>query len=66
MSGAQCTFSPLPAQEVKIGSLELSNVSFIAAARAQQNAEFDGLLTMGLFRRVFICHTDHFAVVEPR
>jgi hypothetical protein len=66
VSGAQCTFLQLPAQEVKMGSLELSNVSFIAAARAQQSADFDGLLTLGIFRRVFICHTDHFAVLEPR
>jgi len=63
---AKCTFSRLPTQEVKIGSLELSTVSFVATARAQQTAGFDGLLTMGLFRRVFICHTDHFAIVEPR
>jgi hypothetical protein len=24
------------------------------------------LLTLGLFRRVFIDHADHFAVLEPR
>jgi hypothetical protein len=28
--------------------------------------EFDGLLTTDLFRRVFISHADHFAVLEPR
>jgi hypothetical protein len=28
-------------------------------------AEFDGLLATELFRRVFIDHADHFAVLEP-
>jgi hypothetical protein len=27
---------------------------------------FDGVLTIGLFRRVFIDHTEHFAVLEPK
>jgi len=69
VDGKQRIFSPLPAQEMRIGTLELSRVPFYTVARAQQGyqaAEFDGLLTMGLFRRVFICHTDHFAILEPR
>ena len=27
---------------------------------------FDGVLTLGLFRRVFISYADHYAVLEPR
>jgi len=68
VDGSQRIFSPLPPQEVKIGSLQLSDVPFFTVVRAQQSshaAEFDGLLTMGLFRRVFIDHADHFAVLEP-
>jgi hypothetical protein len=30
-----------------------------------QPSEFDGLLTMGLFKRVFVDHADHYAVLEP-
>jgi hypothetical protein len=68
-NGAQQTFTTLPPQNVKIGSHELSKVLFITIAGAQRDrrtSEFDGLLTVGLFRWVFICHSDHFAVFEPR
>ena len=67
-SAAQKTFVALPPQEVRIGSAELSKVPFITLAGAQKNtdtSQFDGLLTMGLFRRVFICHTDHFVILDP-
>jgi hypothetical protein len=68
VDGAQRIFSALPPQEVKIGSLELSLVPFFTLARAQKDARlkgFDGVLPAGLFRRVFIDHADHFAVLEP-
>lgn len=66
---AQKTFTALPPQDVRIGSAELGKVPFITLASAQKNthtSEFDGLLTMGLFKRVFIDHADHFAVLEPQ
>jgi hypothetical protein len=53
---------------MKIGTLELPRVLFVTLIGSQKNfrtAEFDGLLSAGLFRRVFICHTDHFAVLDP-
>jgi hypothetical protein len=64
---AQKIFMALPPQEVRIGSAELGNVPFITLVRVQKNthtSEFDGLLTMGLFMRVFIDHADHYAVLE--
>ena len=67
--GTQRAFVALPPQDVKIGSLEFSKVPFFAlegAAKGDSASGFDGLLTMGLFRRVFICHSEHFAVLEPR
>ena len=67
-SRVQRTFTALPAQDVRIGSVGISNVKFITLAGARKDArtsEFDGLLTTGLFRRVFICHTEHFAVLDP-
>ncbi len=68
-NGSQRAFVALPAQNMKIGPLELEKVSFFTQAGVQKDsrtADFDGLLTMGLFRRVFICHAEHFAVLEAR
>lgn len=67
--GDQKIFSALPPQQVKIGSLKLSSVTFFTLAYAPKKSrtiEFDGLLTIDLFRRVFISHIGHFAVLEPR
>ena len=66
-NGAQRTFTALPAQEVRIGPVGISNVKFITLAGAQKStrtSDFDGLLTMGLFKRIMIDHADHFAVLE--
>ena len=66
--GAQRIFLALPPQDVKIGALELSRVPFFTLAGAQKDARmkgFDGVLPAGLFRRVFIDHADHFAILEP-
>jgi hypothetical protein len=68
LNGTQRSFSTLPPQDLKIGPLEFRKVSFSTFADSQKDSRtsaFDGLLTSGLFRRVFVCHTDHFAVFEP-
>lgn len=67
-SGSQRRFTALPPQNMKIGSVEISNVPFITLEGAQKDSrtsDFDGLLTMGLFRRVFINHAEHFAILDP-
>lgn len=67
--GAQRSFVALPPQEMKIGSIEFSKVPFFTLASEDRNSGnlgFDGLLTMGLFRRVFVSHSDHFAILEGR
>lgn len=69
VDGRGLMFSVLPPQDVKIGSLTLPSVPFFSLARTQKDAGakgFDGVLPLGLFRRVFIDHTDHYAVLEPR
>jgi hypothetical protein len=69
VDGAAHIFSALPPQDVKVGSLELTGVPFFSLAGAQKDSRakgFDGVLTTGLFRRVFIDQSDHFAVLEPR
>jgi len=69
VGGRQLIFSALQPQDVKIGSLKLSRVPFVSLAGNQEDSRakgFDGVLTLELFRRVFIAHADHFAVLEPR
>ena len=66
--GDEKVFSALPPQEVKIGSIRLPGVTFMALAYPPKNSgrkDFDGLLSIDLFRRVFIEHAEHFAILEP-
>jgi len=66
--GAGRAFASMPKQNLKIGAVKLAKVSFVAFAHAKQTSftsGADGLLSMGLFRRVFIDHADHFVVLEP-
>jgi hypothetical protein len=68
VDGAQRILSALPPQDVKIGSVELPRMSFLSLAGTQKDARLkgvDGVLATALFRRVFIDHADHFAVLEP-
>jgi Aspartyl protease len=61
-------FTALPLQDVKIGGVELFKVPFVMLMGAQKDSrtsDFDGLLSIGLFKRVFINHADHFAVLDP-
>jgi hypothetical protein len=68
VDGTRPFLSALPPQAVKIGSLELSGVLFFSTTTEKGSIVkgFDGVLTTGLFRRVFIDHADRFAVLEPR
>ena len=67
---AQRPVSTMPLQDVQIGSLEFPKVSFFTYADSPEGlsrtSAYDGLLTLGIFRRVFICHTHHFVVLDPR
>jgi hypothetical protein len=66
--GKQREFSVLPPGDVEIGSLELHQIAFAILDGIQKDSRttaFDGLLPTNLFRRVFIDHADHFAVLEP-
>ena len=67
--GTVRTYSALPPQNVMIGSLELPGIIFLTLTGTQKNpgtSDFDGLLSMGFFRRAFICHAEHYAVLESR
>lgn len=66
--GAQRNFEVLPPQTMTIGSIEIHRASFVTLAGARKDthtSDFDGLLTLGLFKRVFIAHTDNFAILDP-
>jgi hypothetical protein len=68
-NGQRREYAALPSQDLEIGPVELSKVTFFTFAGASKDSaisEFDGLLTTGLFKRIFICHADHFVILEPR
>jgi hypothetical protein len=68
-NGDQQIFFALPPQKVKIGSIELPEVTFLTLANSRKDSrfrEFDGLLTMNLFKCVFISHTGDFVVLQPQ
>jgi Aspartyl protease len=61
-------FAALPPQEMQVGSLTFRQVSFLTLRQAktdQRPIAADGVLTTGIFRRVFISYSQQFAVVEP-
>ena len=68
LDGAQHPFATIPLQNLRIGQLEIRRVPFVTFADSPEGlsrtSAFDGLLTLGLFRRVFISHAHHFAVLE--
>ena len=58
-NGVQMAYVALPPQDVKIGSVKLRDVPFFAPTKDISNtSDFDGLLPLRLFERVFICHTE--------
>jgi hypothetical protein len=69
LDGAHHPYATLPLQRLQIGPLEIPRVLFVTFADSPEGlsrtSAFDGLLALGLFRRVFICHADRFAILEP-
>ncbi len=58
----------LPPQTVKIGSIEVPRVMFVTLHGAQKDSrasDFDGLVSMGIFRRVLINHEERSVVLDP-
>lgn len=67
MSGTIRTFKALPPQTMTVGSVAIERVpfvTFVGGQNAVHSSDFDGLLSIGLFKRVLIAHTDHFAIME--
>jgi hypothetical protein len=66
--GVQRKYAALPPQNVNIGPLEMDKVPFLTPTGSDMNpqgAEIDGLMATSRFRRIFVAHADHFAVLEP-
>jgi hypothetical protein len=64
----QRKFATLPPEDVKIGSLEMDKVSLLTPTGSDMNpqaGEMDGLMATSRFRRIFVAHADHFAVLDP-
>ena len=66
---AHRVFALLPQQDVRIGKRLIREVPFVTPVHAVQNVpdrEEDGLLTTVLFQRVYISHSDHYVIFDPR
>jgi len=51
-----------------IGSAAIERVpfiTFVGGQHAVHSSEFDGLLSIGLFKRVYIDRSERFAVLDP-
>jgi hypothetical protein len=69
VDGFQRPYFVLPQQDRLVGYLKLWNIPFFAPVSARdifEKSDFDGLLPLQLFQRVFICHAEHFAILEAR
>jgi hypothetical protein len=70
LDGVRHTYAAMPPQDLQIGSLELTKVLFFTfadpAEELSRTSAYDGVLTFGTFRRVFICHARQFVVLDPR
>jgi hypothetical protein len=66
LDGAQHPYATMPLQDLQIGPIEIPRVSFFTFADSKKDSCItgDGMLATGLFRRVFISHAHHFAVLE--
>ncbi len=66
-SNAQQAFADLPPQDMRIGARTVSQVHFVTPVNVGPNIptrDEAGLLPTVLFKRVYINHADHFAVIE--
>jgi hypothetical protein len=69
IDGHSRSFMALPQQDVRIGSLVLSSVPFftlVGVNKDSRTPDFDGLLAFNSFKRVFISHSNHYVILEPR
>ena len=66
---ARRAFAVLPPQDMNIGSRIVRKVPFVTPANRSQNVpdrEEDGILPTVLFQSVFVSHSDHFVIFDPK
>lgn len=66
---ARRAFAVLPPQDMRVGARVIRNVPFVTPARASADVpdrEEDGILATVLFERVFISHSEHYVILNPR
>ena len=63
---ARGSYTLLPPQDLRIGASRIQHVSFVNLTTSNQSgaADFDGVLTPSLFRRVLIDHVDRLVALE--
>jgi Aspartyl protease len=69
VSEARRAFAILPPQDMKLGARTLRQVPFMTPANRAQNIpdrKEDGILATVLFQRVYVSHSDHFVIFDPR
>ena len=62
-------FALLPPQDTRIGIRVIRKVPFVTPVHAVQNVpdrEEEGILATVLFQRVYISHSDHYVIIDPR
>jgi Aspartyl protease len=66
---ARRAFAVLPLQDMKLGSRVVRKVPFVTPVSAALNApdrEEDGILATVLFQRVYVSHSAHFVIFDPK
>jgi hypothetical protein len=69
VSDARRAFAVLPPQDMMLGRSIVRGVPFVTPASAPQNVpdrEEDGILATVLFQRVYVSHSGHFVIFDPR
>ena len=69
VSDARRAFAVLPPQDMRLGSRIVRGVPFVTPASAPPNVpdrEEDGILATVLFQRVYVSHSGHFVIFDPR
>jgi hypothetical protein len=68
VSNAQQAFADLPPQDMRIGARTVSQIHFVTPVNVGMNIptrDEAGLIPTVLFKRIYINHADHFAIIEP-
>jgi hypothetical protein len=67
-SEAQRAFALLPPQDMRIGTRVVRKVPFVTPVSTARHIdrEEDGVLATVLFQRIYVSHTDHYVILDPK